>query len=246
MTDKRQMATKFKCKRDESLTKQSKLVEYILEEAFEFCWSSFADEHNTLVKSTRRNVKFNKFACGPPWLPDILCKHWFMSSVWNFCNWVADVPRETSQRWRARRNDCFRRLLRFYLPLCTFQPTFLLLFIGRQCPDEEEMRELVEEFYQDFSRLHKRLRKKARVIIKLKKKYAEGKLKYLPNDKENARMWWIATGLNTMRAQNALKIISWDEGTKHQAMKKMYTIVKRESDLSYFLFVCAFVCYMFA
>ena len=33
-----------------------------LEEAFEFCWSSFADEHNTLPKSTRRNVKSNKFA----------------------------------------------------------------------------------------------------------------------------------------------------------------------------------------
>ena len=30
MTDKRQKATKVKCKRDESLTKQSKLVEYIL------------------------------------------------------------------------------------------------------------------------------------------------------------------------------------------------------------------------
>ena len=32
------------------------------EEAFEFCWSSFADEHNTFPKSTRRNVKLNKFA----------------------------------------------------------------------------------------------------------------------------------------------------------------------------------------
>ena len=77
------------------------------------------------------------------------------------------------------------------------------------------MRALVEEFYQDFFRLYKRLRKKARVIIKLKKKYAEGKLKYLPYDKENARMWWIVRGLNTIRAQIALKIISWDEGTEH-------------------------------
>ena len=32
-----------------------------LEEAFEFCWSLFADEHNTLPKSTRKNVKLNKF-----------------------------------------------------------------------------------------------------------------------------------------------------------------------------------------
>ena len=86
------------------------------------------------------------------------------------------------------------------------------------------MRALVEEFYQDFFRLYKRLRKKARVIIKLKKKYAEGKLKYLPYDKENARMWWIVRGLNTIRAQIALKIISWDEGTEHQAIRKMHIL----------------------
>ena len=65
MTYTRQKVTKVKFKSDESLAKQSKLVEYILEEAFEFCWSSFTDEHNTLVKSTRRNVKLNKFGCGP-------------------------------------------------------------------------------------------------------------------------------------------------------------------------------------
>ena len=46
-----------------------------------------------------------------PWLPDLLCKHWFVSSAWNFCHWVTDVPmHETSQRWRARRNGCFRGL----------------------------------------------------------------------------------------------------------------------------------------
>ena len=61
MTDKRQKATKVKCKRDESLTKQSKYSS--LEEAFEFSWSLFADEHNTYVKSTRRN-RIEKFECG--------------------------------------------------------------------------------------------------------------------------------------------------------------------------------------
>ena len=69
MTDKRRKATKVKCKGDESVTKQSIFVEYIssLEEAFEFCWSSFADEHNTLPKSTRRNeIQLNKFAFGSP------------------------------------------------------------------------------------------------------------------------------------------------------------------------------------
>ena len=41
-------------------------IKYSLEEAFKFCWSSFADEHNTFPKSTRRNVKLNKFAFGTP------------------------------------------------------------------------------------------------------------------------------------------------------------------------------------
>ena len=63
---------------------------------FEFCWSLLADEHNNLPKLTRRNVKLNKFSFETAWLPDLLCKHWFTLSVWNFCRWVADVPpRET-------------------------------------------------------------------------------------------------------------------------------------------------------
>ena len=60
-------------------------------EAFEFCRSLFADEYKTLPKSTRRNVKLNKFVFGSLWLPDLSCKHWFTSSVWNFCRWAADV-----------------------------------------------------------------------------------------------------------------------------------------------------------
>ena len=69
MTDKRQKAAKVKYKRDESLTKQSIFEEYSLLqnlEAFEFFWRSFTDEHNTLLKLTRRNVKLNKFAFGTP------------------------------------------------------------------------------------------------------------------------------------------------------------------------------------
>ena len=40
---------------------------------FEFCWSSLAEEHNTLPKSTRRNVKLNKFAFGTQWMYRIYC-----------------------------------------------------------------------------------------------------------------------------------------------------------------------------
>ena len=80
MTDKRQKAAKVNCKRNESPTKQSILfcgIQSSLKEAFEFCWSSFADQHNALPKSTRRNIKLNKFAIRTPWLPDLLCKHLF-------------------------------------------------------------------------------------------------------------------------------------------------------------------------
>ena len=69
MTDERQKATKDKWKGDKSLTKQSILfcgIYSSLEEAFEFCWSWFADEDKTLPKSARRNVKLNKFALGTP------------------------------------------------------------------------------------------------------------------------------------------------------------------------------------
>ena len=46
----------------------------------------------------RRHEKLDKFIFGTAWLPDLLCKHWFASTVWNFCSWVADVPpRETSK-----------------------------------------------------------------------------------------------------------------------------------------------------
>ena len=66
----------------------------------QYLWSIFFSRRSiwVLLELIRRctqhfsNVKLNKFAFGTPWLPDLLCKHWFMSSVWNFCRWVADVP----------------------------------------------------------------------------------------------------------------------------------------------------------
>ena len=66
-------ATKVKCKRNES--NNNKTVDicglyFPLEEAFELCWSSFADEHKTLPKSTSRNITLNKFASGIQWLTD--------------------------------------------------------------------------------------------------------------------------------------------------------------------------------
>ena len=43
-----------------------------------------------------------------PRLPDLLCKHWFTSSVWNFCCWGADVPRgETYLEGRSEEKRLF-------------------------------------------------------------------------------------------------------------------------------------------
>ena len=68
-----------------------------LEEAFEFCWSLFAGE-----------VKLNKFEFGTQGLLDLLCKHWFSSSVWNFCFWVPEVPPfEMSKAVRSKKKRLF-------------------------------------------------------------------------------------------------------------------------------------------
>lgn len=68
MTEKKQKATKVKCKGNEFITKQANIsgIYTSLEEAFH--WSSFTGEHNTLSlpKLTRRNAKLNKFAFWKP------------------------------------------------------------------------------------------------------------------------------------------------------------------------------------
>ena len=116
MTAKRQEATKLIYNHDEAITNLNSYyllntVYSSLEEVFEFCWGSFANEHNTLLKLTRRNVKLKKFAFATPWLPDLLCKYWFTSSVWNFYRWVAAVLLTKRPKLQgARRNSCFCRL----------------------------------------------------------------------------------------------------------------------------------------
>ena len=61
--------------------------------------------------STRRHVKLEKFLFETPWLPDLLCKRWFASSVWNFCRWVADFPpRETSPAAKSEEKLMFSQV----------------------------------------------------------------------------------------------------------------------------------------
>ena len=98
----RQKATKVKCKRDDSITKQSIFVDILLLKKYLGFAGARSQMNTTLSQIDHGNLKLNKFAFGIPRLPDLLCNHWFISPVWNFCCWVADVPpRETSPAARS-------------------------------------------------------------------------------------------------------------------------------------------------
>ena len=63
MTDKRQKATKFKCKREESLAKQSIFVEIIyssLEEAFEFLLELIGRSAQHFAKIDQKTCKIGQ------------------------------------------------------------------------------------------------------------------------------------------------------------------------------------------
>ena len=103
MTDKRQKATKVKCKQEESLTKQSTFVEYNVRVLLELV-GTWTQHYNTKLKSTRRHTKLDKIIFGTKWIPDLLCKHWFASSVDD----IADVPlRETSLVAKGKEKQMF-------------------------------------------------------------------------------------------------------------------------------------------
>ena len=106
-----------KCK--ESLTKQSIFKDYSLLYQKHLSFAGAHWQMNTTlyqIKSTRRHVKLDKFIFKTPWLLDLLCKHWFASSVWNFCSWVADVPpRETSLTEKSEEKQMFSQANNFYV-----------------------------------------------------------------------------------------------------------------------------------
>ena len=109
--------------------------------SLEFSWTSFADVHNTLPKSTRRYIQFNKFAFRTPWLPELLCKHWFISSVWNyFCFWVAHIP--PSETFPGVRREEKGLFLQAIILVDSKQKTFIHLV------------SFLEEIIQDIIRYH--------------------------------------------------------------------------------------------
>ena len=86
-------------------------IQSSLEEAFESCWSSLADEHNTSPKSTRRHAKLGKFIFDYHdyriYYVNIDLRHQYGISIAESQTFLlAKRP----QRRRARRNVCFRRL----------------------------------------------------------------------------------------------------------------------------------------
>ena len=94
-------------------------------------------------------LKLDKFIFGTPWLPNLLCKHWFASSVWNLCCWVADVPPcETSPAAKSEEERmfpqarqpvlsflCFLRIVAFVtrVPIIKVQQTPLRVIQLRIC-----------------------------------------------------------------------------------------------------------------
>ena len=84
----------------------------------------------------------------------------------------------------------------FKILTCLF--IFFFIVIERHCEDEQDMRELVEEFHKDFTNTYERLREKARLIVKLKKS-SQNVTKFLllkkqimtrhTNDYEEAKIW---------------------------------------------------------
>ena len=95
MTDKRQNATKVNVNTMNPLQNSLYLWNIVLSRRSIWVLLELVHrwtQHFILPKLTRRKVKLNKFAFGTIWLPDLLSKHWFTSSVWNFRRWVADIP----------------------------------------------------------------------------------------------------------------------------------------------------------
>ena len=90
-TDKRQKATIVKWKREESLTKQS------------IFWVSLelVDRWTQFTKTDQMTRKIGQIYI---WNPiHLLCKHWFTSSVWNFCRRcfsARNVP-SGEERWET-------------------------------------------------------------------------------------------------------------------------------------------------
>ena len=106
------------CKRDESITKQTIFVEYImyssLEEAFEFCLSSFADEHNNFnkINQEKRTIEQIILHLKPHVYQiyyvniDLHVRHQYGISVSESQMFVlAKRPQQTG----TRRNSCFCR-----------------------------------------------------------------------------------------------------------------------------------------
>ena len=121
MKDKIQKATTEECKRHEYKQNSQYLWNIIIllqKKHLSFSEACLQQMNTTiLIKINWPGETYNWtnlfFVFGTPWPPDLLCKHWFTSSVWNFifCLWVADIHPCENIQWRGvRRNGCFCRL----------------------------------------------------------------------------------------------------------------------------------------
>ena len=85
-----------------------------LEQNSQYLWNKLFSGRSVWVlqeiigRWTQHFTKIDQFVFGTPWLLDSLCKHWFASSVWNFCRRVAEVPpRKTSSEAKSKEKRMF-------------------------------------------------------------------------------------------------------------------------------------------
>ena len=113
MTDKRPKATKVKCKHEESLTKQSMLVEYslLLKKHLRFAGARW-QMNTTLTKIDQKTRKIGQIYIWNPMTAELyhvnidLCHQYGISVAESQTFLRVKRP----QRRRARRNGCFHRL----------------------------------------------------------------------------------------------------------------------------------------
>ena len=118
MTDKRQKATKIKCKLEESQNSQYLCHMVFSRRSIWLLLKLVGRWTQHFTKIDQKTRKIGQIYIKTPWLLDLLCEHWFASSVWNFCSWVADVPpRETFPAAKSEEKRMFSQATF----LCTYQ-----------------------------------------------------------------------------------------------------------------------------
>ena len=132
MTEKRQRATKAKCKCNESITKQSIFVGYIFSRRSIWVLLELVHrwtQHFTKIDQGKQN--WTNLLLEPHdyricYVNIDICHQYVISATESQIFLLGKHP----QQWRARRNDCFHRLITLVRMLWSFIKFFKLILWG--------------------------------------------------------------------------------------------------------------------